>query len=60
MLSKICEVFTEYREETKYREFACNKLYLFKLKNMSENIEDKIRKLSNEKFTSNFSIKVGR
>ena len=35
-------------------------LHHFKLKNTSESIEDKIRRLSDEKFVSNFNIKVGR
>ena len=61
MLSKVREVFTkEYREETEYREFADTMLHHFKLKNTSESIEDKIRRLSDEKFVSNFNIKVGR
>lgn len=47
MLSKVCEVFTkEYREETEYREFANTMLQHFKLKNTSESVEDKIKRLS--------------
>lgn len=61
MLSKVREVFTkEYREETEYREFADTMLHHFKLKNTSESIEDKISRLSDEKFVPNFNIKVGR
>lgn len=60
MLSKVREVFTrEYKEETEYREFTNKMLQHFKLKNTSESIEDKVKRLSDENFESNFNIKVG-
>lgn len=60
MLSKVREVFTkEYREETNYREFTFNKLHCFKLKNKSESIDDKIKRLSDKEFVSNFKVNVG-
>lgn len=61
MLGKVREVFTkEYREETEYREFADTMLHHFKLKNKSESIEKKVKRLSDDKFVSNFCIKVGK
>lgn len=60
MLGKVREVFTkEYREETNYREFASKMLHSFKLKNKSESIEDKIKRLSDKEFVSNFKVSVG-
>ena len=60
MLSKVREVFTkEYREETSYREVAFNMLHNFKLKNKSESVEDKIKRLSDKNFVSKFKVSVG-
>lgn len=60
MLSKVREVFTkEYREETNYREFVSKMLHDFKLKNKSESVEDKIKRLSDKNFVSNFKVSVG-
>lgn len=60
MLEKVCEVFTEaYREEIKYREFMERELDTFKLNNKSEDVEDKINRLSKKEFESNFRIEIG-
>lgn len=60
MLSKVREVFTkEYREETNYRELAVQMLQNFRLKNTSESVEDKIKRLSDKGFISEFKVDVG-
>ena len=60
MLSKVREVFTkEYREETNYRELAFQMLQNFRLKNTSESVEDKIKRLSDKNFVSGFKLSVG-
>lgn len=60
MLRKVCEVFTkEYRKETEYREFMEKMLYRFELNNNSEDVEQKVRRLSDKNFVSNFTVKVG-
>ncbi|EOS42001.1 hypothetical protein V1226_18830 [Lachnospiraceae bacterium JLR.KK009] len=60
MLSKVREVFTkEYREETNYRELAFQMLQNFRLKNTSESVEDKIKRLSDKNFVSEFKVDVG-
>lgn len=59
MLSKVYEVFTkDYKEETEFRGFIRNSIQHFKLKNVSESIEEKVKRLSDKKFVSNFDIKV--
>ena len=56
MLSKVREVFTkEYREETNYRELAFQMLQNFRLKS----VEDKIKRLSDKNFVSEFKVDVG-
>ena len=60
MLSKVREVYTkEYREETNYRELAFQMLQNFRLKNTSESVEDKIKRLSDKNFVSEFKVDVG-
>lgn len=60
MLSKVREVFTkEYREETSYLEMAFKMLHNFRLKNTSESVEDKIKRLSDKNFVSEFKVNVG-
>ncbi len=60
MLSKVREVFTkEYREETNYRELAFQMLQNFRLKNTSESVEDKIKRLSDKNFVAEFKVDVG-
>ena len=60
MLSKVREVFTkEYREETNYREMAFKMLHKYKIKNTSESVEDKIKRLSDKNFVSEFKVNVG-
>lgn len=60
MLSKVREVFTkEYREETNYRELAFQMLRNFRLKNTSESVENKIKRLSDKDFVSEFKVDVG-
>lgn len=60
MLSKVREVFTkEYREETEYREFLEKMLHNFELNNQSESVEEKVKRLTDKSFISNFKIKVG-
>ena len=60
MLSKVREVFTkEYRKETNYREMSFNMLHNFRLKNTSERVEDKIKRLSDKNFVSEFKVNVG-
>lgn len=55
MIEKIYEIFTqEYREETKRLEFEFAMLKYFKLKCENENGEEKIRRLSEEGFISDF------
>ena len=49
MLSKVREVFTkEYKKETDYMEIEYSMLHNFKLKNKSESVEDKIKRLSDK------------
>ena len=61
MLSKVYEVFTrDYKEETEFREFTRDMLQHFKLKNTSESVEEKVKRLSDKEFVSNFNIKVGK
>lgn len=60
MLSKVCEVFTkEYRKETEYREFMEKMCHSFKLNNKSEDVEEKVKRLADKNFISNFKIKIG-
>lgn len=60
MLSKVREVFTkEYRKETYYRELALKMLHNFRLKNKSESVDDKVKRLSDKNFISEFKINVG-
>ncbi len=60
MFAKVREVFTkEYREETNYREVAFRMLAKFKLKNTSESVEDKVKRLSDKNFVSEFKVSVG-
>ena len=60
MMEKVFEVFTkEYKRETDYQEFAFGKIQDFKLKNKSESIETKIKRLTDKEFVSNFKISVG-
>lgn len=60
MLSKVREVFTkEYREETSYREMAFKMLHNFRLKNTSESVENKIKRLADKNFVSEFKVNVG-
>lgn len=60
MWSKVSEIFTkEYRKETRYREQAFNMLYNFRLKNKSESVEDKTKRLSDKNFVSDFKVSAG-
>lgn len=60
MLRKVSEVFTKkYREETEYFEFMEKMLHSFKLNNQSEGVEEKIKRLSNKGFVSNFKVEIG-
>ena len=60
MLRKVCEVFTkEYRQETRYREFMEEMLHSFELNNKSEDIEKKVKRLTDKNFISDFKVKVG-
>lgn len=60
MLNKVREVFTkEYRKETDYREMATKMLHNFRLKNTSESVEAKIKRLSDKNFVSEFKVNVG-
>lgn len=60
MLSKVCEVFTkEYKKETEYREFMENMLHSFELNNKSEDIEEKVKRLVDKNFVSDFKVSVG-
>lgn len=61
MLKEILKVFTkEYREKTECFELMRAKISDFKLStNKEESIEDKIARLSNVGFQSNFHISVG-
>lgn len=59
MLSKMYEVFTkDYKEETEFREFCRSSIQHFKLKTVSESVEEKVKRLSDKEFVSNFNIKV--
>lgn len=61
MLSKLYEVFTkDYKEETEFRGFILNMISHFKLKDSSESIEEKVKRLSDKEFVSNFHINVGK
>lgn len=60
MIRKILEVFTkEYREYTKYIYFIQSMKDNIKLKCDSESIDDKINRLKNMNFQSNFHITIG-
>lgn len=60
MLNKVREVFTrEYREETNYRGLASKMLCRFRLKNTSESVEVKVKRLSDKSFVSEFKVNVG-
>lgn len=60
MLSKVCEVFTkEYRKETAYQEFTAKMIQYFKLNNNSESVEDKVERLKEKKYVSNFWMNIG-
>lgn len=60
MLGKVLGVFTkEFREETAYREVMENMIDKLKLNNNSEDIEQKVKRLSDRNFVSNFTVKVG-
>ena len=60
MLSKVREVFTkEYKKEKDYMEIEYSMLHNFKLKNKSESVEDKIKRLSDKNFVSGFKLSVG-
>ncbi len=60
MLSKVREVFTKrYRQETEYMEIEYSMLPGFKLKNKNENVEDRIKRLSDKNFVSGFKLSVG-
>lgn len=59
MLSKLCEVFTkEYKEETEYREFMENTLHSCELNDKSEDINEKVKRLVDKNFVSDFKVKV--
>jgi hypothetical protein len=58
MLEKILEVFSkEYKEETKYLEFLEKNKNIFKLNDDSEDINLKIKRLSDKELKSDFKIK---
>lgn len=60
MLSKVREVFTkEYKKETEYTEFMENMLHCFELNNKSEDIEEKVKRLVDKNFVSDFKVSVG-
>lgn len=60
MLKKVREVFTkEYREETEYCEFMEKMLHNFKLNNKSESVEEKVKRLMDKGFVSDFTINIG-
>lgn len=60
MLKEILEVFTkEYRQEGEYMEYARKMIPCMKLKDNSEDVDDKIQRLMDEKFVSNCNIKIG-
>lgn len=55
------EVFTKgYKEETAFREFFRDMISHFKLKSNSESVEEKVKRLSDKQFVSNFNINVGK
>lgn len=59
MLSKLCEVFTkEYKKETEYREFMENTLHSCKLNDNSEDIDEKVKRLVDKNFVSDFKVSV--
>lgn len=61
MLSKLYEVFTkDYKKETEFREFLRDMLPHFKMKSSSESVEEKVKRLSDKEFVSNFNINVGK
>ena len=60
MVNKVREVFTkEYKRETRYQEFMERMVHVFELNNKSENIDDKIKRLKDKDFVSEFSIDLG-
>lgn len=48
----------EYKKEIEYREFMENNIDKFKLKEESESVDEKIKRLQNINFKSNFNIKI--
>ena len=59
-IRKVLEVFSEeYKEETRYREFMESNKERVKLKSTKENIDKKIKVLSNNNFKSDFNVKIG-
>ena len=55
LLNPILQVFTkEYKKETEYQIFMEKHKNIFKLNDDSEPIEDKINRLKNKNFHSNF------
>ena len=59
MKKEILYVFSkEYKKEIEYREFMENNIDKFKLKEESESADEKIKRLQNINFKSNFNIKI--
>ena len=57
MFGRIREVFTKkYKKETEYREFVGKMLHRFELNNESEKIKEKVERLKNKGFISNFNL----
>ena len=49
----------EYRQETIYREFTSTMKSSFKLNNKSEPVEEKVKRLQDKGFISEFKVRVG-
>ena len=59
MKKEILSVFSkEYKKEIEYRECMEKNVDKFKLKEESESVDEKIKRLQNINFKSNFNIKI--
>lgn len=59
MISQLREVFSkDYAKETFFRKKTLEAVNVFKLKNQSESIEEKIARLRDSGYKSNFEVKA--
>lgn len=57
---KVCEIFTkEYKKETEYRVFMEKMLHSFQCNSTGEDVEEKVKRLTEKNFVSNFKVRIG-